>query len=343
MVTLNFTFTQKVIILIIILLLTIPNIIIIKYNNKRMDDDNVGIIMENNITVFNQSLSKFEFFIFQIGFYKAGTTSLSHYFRANGIPCAHFHVDKITGMRIYESILDYIMFNNYKNNLPILTNYHNKYRYYGDFGTYIHGEGHKWDILYINQSIKSLYINHINNIKYESFYEILTKQYKNSLFILNIRQINHWLKSQYTYSRKPKQFGFIVNHIKGRWPNVFKTDIDVIRGWKIIWYRYICRLLTYFKINKFIHRLIIFEIDKDNVTKLVNFFKKYNLNLNQSISFINIRSTSRQIKGGKLIKEMQKKWDNITAEYQEFSIENDGIDAYQEIENQCNVKIRHLT
>eukprot|EP01084_Bolivina_argentea_P042923 79121_1 len=154
-----------------------------------MDNDN-----KNNIYRY-----PFPFYIFQIGFNKCGVTSLYRFFMDNGIPSIQYRINQSDE---YSEMLTDIMFDRYKKSIPILPYNGTKYMYYGDFGEYILNGSHDFDILYLND-------NNINNNN-QTWYKILLKQYpRNSKFILNIRNVNNWLRSRYTY-RYPNYSTFFI-------------------------------------------------------------------------------------------------------------------------------------
>ena len=128
------------------------------------------------------------------------TTTLYGFFKSNHISGAHFVFD---GASWNGPTLDQIMYDNYikKNEIDILPRQNNKsLMYYGDFGEYIFYGHHHDDILFVNKSYKCDKCT--VDKSYRTWYEILSKKYPNSLFILNIRKINNWLTSRYFY-----QFG----------------------------------------------------------------------------------------------------------------------------------------
>ena len=79
-----------------------------------------------SIPIFNQSQSRFPFFIIQIGLYKAGTTSISQFERANNIPTLHHCIDGPGTMA--DRTVNCIMYHNNIENKPL-------------FATYRHGNG----------------------------------------------------------------------------------------------------------------------------------------------------------------------------------------------------------
>eukprot|EP01083_Nonionella_stella_P021748 60235_1 len=274
-------------------------------------------INDTAIKVFNSSQSKFDFFIFQIGFNKVGTTSLLSYFIANDIPSVHFSaLPSNTAKRKVK--LHRTMFANYLANRYVLEPYHNTFMYYSDFGVAV-GGSLRSDILFL-EDIYSL-------AKHREWFQILTKQYTNAKFILNIRNVNHWIRSRFTYNAG-------TDSVKRRYNNVYKTDIDVIRAWKTVWYRYICDLLRYFEDNDIVDNLVIFDIEREDPSKLVFFFKQYNVTLNGLTSMPKKLTTQGS---GRTTTAQFEKWHNITALYPEF--QSDEKNEREEIAKICGSNI----
>eukprot|EP01083_Nonionella_stella_P041370 112177_1 len=140
--------------------------------------------------------TSFPFYIFQIGFNKAATRTLAHLFEQNDIHSFH---NKENGVVLRGS-----MTKRYKKNEPLLMDFSDTYRYYGDFASYRlwqHTDAYLW--------------------------QLFVTQYPHSKYILNIRNVNHWLKSRYLHYSF-RRGCFIVDCDKGN----NDTDMDAIRKMK---------------------------------------------------------------------------------------------------------------
>eukprot|EP01084_Bolivina_argentea_P079845 144734_1 len=86
----------------------------------------------NNINISNITTMKhgsFPFYILQVGFNKAGTTSLANFFDDNNIPSTHWTVY----MNNNTIEISKLMQLRYANNEPLLMDFADKYMFYSDF------------------------------------------------------------------------------------------------------------------------------------------------------------------------------------------------------------------
>ncbi len=93
------------------------------------------------------------------------------------------------------------------------------------------------------------------------YYKELDKQYPGSKFILNIRNQDDWIISRskhFNYLQKSKDY------------LGYKTNEQVFDFWRKQWYEHIINVLLYFKNRP--DDLLVFDIDKDNIAKLIRFF-----------------------------------------------------------------------
>ena len=130
------------------------------------------------------------------------------------------------------------------NRKPVLSDFINKnvrITSYSDFGVYISDDNTK-DILFLNDSYKMDKYG-----TYRTWYELLNNQYNeyDKLYILNIRNVNHWLKSRYLHNNFVDRAKYAVNKTFNE--NI--DDIQVLYRWKALWYKYHCNLLEYFQIT----------------------------------------------------------------------------------------------
>eukprot|EP01083_Nonionella_stella_P267092 902631_1 len=212
--------------------------------------------------------------IFQIGFNKCGTTTLFQFFLLNSIPSMHFNWRPKSDSQ-FRGTLSQNMFDQYLQNKPLLERFINDTVFYADFGVYIQPNQDD-DILFLNESYQIG--------AYRTWYKILNEQYPEyeKLFILNIRNVNNWLRSRYRNYYK----GYLVDTARNAVNHTFHQQIDdiaVMYRWKALWYTYICNLLTYFKRNNLADQLIMFDIEHDSPLKLVDWFVKHNVSLNATL------------------------------------------------------------
>ena len=101
-------------------------------------------------------------------------------------------------------------------------------------------------------------------------YKKLYKQYPNSIFILNIRNKKNWLNSR-------------LNHGNGRYLKRFKqyyklSTEQVIKLWSDTWDKHIADVKQFFKDKPDL--LLIYNIEKDDFSKLKLFLKKHGYRIN---------------------------------------------------------------
>ena len=171
--------------------------------------------------------------IFIIGFNKCGTRTLHHFFSQNGLSCIHWDDGKLAKQ----------MKKNVIQKKPILRGYAH-INVFSDM-EFIHGkrrvfiEGYKW-------------------------FKKLDAQFPNSKFILNTRNVNNWIKSRC----KHKNGQYIEEHKK-----VFgvKQSKELTKLWKKEWTKHHQNVLAHFRNRP--ETLCVFNIETDNVHKLIDFFQ----------------------------------------------------------------------
>jgi hypothetical protein len=170
--------------------------------------------------------------IFQIGFNKCGTTSLHQMFIDSGLKSIHWDGGNIA-KKIHSNI---------KQNKAPLDGV-DKYDCYTD--------------------IENIDTNSFPLIDY---YELLDKAYPNSLFILNTRPLDNWIKSR-------------LNHQSGSYANTFKnvlgvkTDEELITIWREQWTEHHNKAIDYFKNSD---NFIIFDIETEG-DKLTEFLRSWSI------------------------------------------------------------------
>lgn len=162
--------------------------------------------------------------IFQIGFNRCATTAIHIFFEKNGLKSVHW--DKsLLAQKIHKNHLD---------KKPLLEGYE------------------EYDCFTDMESAKD------NIFIYLTLFKELDKQYPNSKFILNIRNIDDWIKSR-------------VNHwgyLKFYQDNTGFDNDEIITLWRRNWEDHILNVKNYF--NNRPNDLIVFDIDNES-EKFVNY------------------------------------------------------------------------
>lgn len=170
--------------------------------------------------------------IFIIGFNKTGTRSLHHYFEYNSIPSIHWDDGKLAKKIKY----------NHENNIKILTGYE-KYIVFSDM-----------------EDIDNLNYAHVD------YFREFDKMYPKSKFILNIRDVENWIKSRNNHRNYTKQ---IYQKL-----NITKKELNQI--WEKDYYNHKNNVINYFSDKP--NKLLIFDIEKDSIQKINDFFPELQLN-----------------------------------------------------------------
>ena len=139
------------------------------------------------------------------------------------------------------------MFNNNNKGINLIGSEYEKYSYFTDM-EYVSDNKPEDPPLYVAQTL----------------FKKLAVQYPNSFFILNIRNKNNWLKSR-------------INHGEGQYlKNIAEklrmTYTQVINKWSNDWDNHLKNVTTFFRNSP--NRLLVFNIENDNIDKLIWFFKK---------------------------------------------------------------------
>ena len=188
--------------------------------------------------------------IFQIGFNKCGTRSIYSFFK---------EINNITSMHAWIKLTKQ-MRKNYDTNTSLLTNVPDNILYC-DFDTFA-TKDNMHDLMVYNKCLKSETFE-LRSTKCGYWFTMLDQQYKDSKFILNIRDVNLWIKSKFLCLYCVKRYGlyFIKSQNMGKRQFIFAM--------KYLWYQYICDVLHYFKERP--NDLLIFDIEKDKPIEIINF------------------------------------------------------------------------
>ena len=198
--------------------------------------------------------------IFQIGFNRCGTTSFYNFFKKNRIPSLHWNRGSIAaGIKAA-----------HLSNKPLLSLVEG-FTFYSDM-EYV-------DIIHAGEWISELQFQELFKQQnrddflpiygYEMFAE-LDKQYPNSKFILNTRDVDNWinsrlrfLKSGYEYCKHGHSF--------------HDNEEELKLCWKEHWHTHYNSVIDYFKDRP--HDLLIFNIESDDPVKIVDFFANLELKI----------------------------------------------------------------
>ena len=176
--------------------------------------------------------------IFIIGFNKCGTRTLHSFFQNNNVNSIHYDDGKLAVQ----------ITNNKNNNCKLLSGVDN-YCVYSDMECIV--------------GPRLIYCHLL--------YKILDKQYPNSKFILNTRNIQKWLKSRYNHNHN---HNYDLNYIDiCKQKLKLKTYQQVFTHWTKEWYNHHQDVIKYFKNRP--NDLLVFNIEKDNPFKIKNFLKDY--------------------------------------------------------------------
>eukprot|EP01084_Bolivina_argentea_P052694 96791_1 len=179
-------------------------------------------LLPNGNDLINPKPSKYNK-IFQVGFNKCATRSIAEWFENNQISAVHW-IDVPTkeqrNLYQFKDLMDTNheiirkIYNNHSNNKPLLHGYDN-HTFYGDFGVYIQ-QRIDYDVKFLNDNSRIC------------TYKLLIDQYPNSLYILNIRNVNKWLRSRYLHY---KDDYFPLAKVK-KAVNISDNN-DLVFSWKV--------------------------------------------------------------------------------------------------------------
>ena len=249
---------------------------------------------------------RFPFYIFQIGFNKAGTRTLTDFLRSNGVSVFHRFSELVPAIKQH-----------FSEDKPLFKGFTNRKQFFADFDA--------WSLLDDNKTYP---------------YEIIDKQYPNSKFIFNIRNINHWLKSRFFHWGYLCE-GWLIDCNKELYG--LSTDIQVLNQWKQRWYDYSCHVLKHFTNNNIDHgHLLLFDIETDPSEKLVRFFERFDMDLDGE--YWGHKGDTKVANLSLNVIEMKEKvhtprWNNLTKYYPELLKEDKdlGTTEFDRIHEYCHL------
>lgn len=191
--------------------------------------------------------------VFQIGFNRCGTRSISHLFEAAGHAVVHWDIPSdgrdsaapIEDRTLVASVMD----DNRRRGRPLLDGI-DRYDLYADM-----------EMMTGNQNIEA----------FRWFREIDT-QYPGSRFILNLRDREHWIRSRLRHSR---------GTYAERWREYLgsSTTEELVLRWRADWDDHLSDVRAYFSGRP--ADLVEFDIECGSAEVLVSFFTSWNLNADE--------------------------------------------------------------
>jgi len=107
----------------------------------------------------------------------------------------------------------------------------------------------------------------------QNYFKELSQCYPPAKFILNIRDKNKWIKSRLLHNNKT--YVFKNNNAYSELLNIKSNESFLADLWSRQWDFHIQKVKNFFNNSG---KLLIFDIEKDNICKLIDFFKDLDLN-----------------------------------------------------------------
>eukprot|EP01083_Nonionella_stella_P041369 112176_1 len=276
----------------------------------------IQYLADANIT---QAATSFPWYIFQIGFNKCGTSSLSRFFKDNDIYTVHYGRHNL---HLYPTIVK-----NFFDHKSLIADWASTHRVYMDF----------------EPASALIRVLGDDNRKHPIFsWQILFKQYTNSKFILNIRNSKRWLRSRYNhYGKRRGCFANECDRIQTlERTNMSVSDMEIITKWKHHWYQYNCYVINFFARLNESHNLLIFDVENDSIGRLIQFFDGYDLKLNATKWGHHNPTTN---KTGSIEQKVQMdKWNALALRYSQLAEDDEDLKdgaEYWRIMNACRSRV----
>lgn len=107
----------------------------------------------------------------------------------------------------------------------------------------------------------------------QNYFKELSQCYPSAKFILNTRDKNKWIKSRLLHNNKT--YVYKNNNIYSELLNIKSDESFLADLWSRQWDFHIQKVKNFFNNSD---KLLVFDIEKDNVCKLIDFFKDLDLN-----------------------------------------------------------------
>lgn len=200
---------------------------------NRLNEKKIKQIDNNILLTKYEKKSLYKIFI--IGFNKTATRTLDNFFSRNGLKTIHWDEGKLArSMKL-----------NYLKNINLINTFYEQFTVFSDMEDYLD-----------------------DNYAHIKFFKLLEKQYPTAKFILNIRNLDDWIKSRNNHmqgkykSYLSNYYNLNAKEIEMKWTNNFNYHIQDVKD--------------YFSDKP--GKLLIYNIDIDKPIKLLEFFPEYNLN-----------------------------------------------------------------
>lgn len=202
-------------------------------------------------------------YIFIIGFNKCATLTIHTFFIKNNLKSLHWLLDDNK-----TQIDDIIINNKNKYNELIKNEHYSSVNLLDGIDAY--------DVFTDSEEIRK-------NFK------LLEKIYPKAMFIFNIRDVNKWICSRLNHMEKT--YTKYLNKVY----NTNYTNEEFIKIWKNDWIEHYNNVINYFANKK--DKLLIYDNDKDNFNKIINFLPKFNLKYHD----IHVHNTKELYEGKKYV------------------------------------------
>jgi hypothetical protein len=191
--------------------------------------------------------------IYQIGFNRSGTSSLTEFFKKNGFASIHFNKGDLARDII----------KNHEKGLPLFKGYEN-YQVFTDMEGVLERDSGRYDEQVFQELSKKGVHPKMRRVSEELFREIYQED-PDGVFILNIRPVEDWISSR-------------LNHAGyWRWYRIDEntTQEEVVNYWKKEYRDHINNVKDFFKDKG---NLIVFDISKHDGKYLCDSLKKFDIN-----------------------------------------------------------------
>ncbi len=195
--------------------------------------------------------------IFIIGFNKCGTRTIHNFFSKNNIKSCWYTCELENTKK--RDLIANVIYDNLNKNRKLL-DYIDYYTVYSDM-----------ENIYSESLIYCQYL-----------FKELDSEYPDSKFILNIRDVDNWIKSRKRHNIGTSSDGSTSFIEEGIYINTCRiksglhTNEQVVDKWKEDWNKHHTEVINYFKNRP--NDLLLFDIETDDVQKIVDFFPNMNLN-----------------------------------------------------------------
>lgn len=180
--------------------------------------------------------------VFQIGFNKCATRTISVFFRENGYKAAHWENNELA---------DDIALSKAEGRKPL----------------------EKWADVAVFSDMERVAGKRSTLIEAYKEFEFLDKSYPGSYFILNTRNVNDWLMSRIRHGAGNYLVQY-ANHYGT------KDPMEVLQKWRDDWFEHHRAVQEYFEGRP--ETLLIYDVDADGPEKIVDFVKAdYELDLDK--------------------------------------------------------------